>query len=104
VRRTTAAVGLPTLRLVRVAAGPWRLGGLQPGEWLEPPRPLEASEKIRQYLADPTSPPHRPMRWTPHVTVAAIAEREGALLFVEEAIQGRSCSTSPPATGRRTSR
>lgn len=33
VRRMTAAVGLPTLRLVRVAVGPWRLRGLQPGEW-----------------------------------------------------------------------
>jgi 23S rRNA pseudouridine2457 synthase len=33
VRRMTAAVGLPTLRLVRVAVGPRRLRGLQPGEW-----------------------------------------------------------------------
>ena len=33
VRRMTAAVGLPTLRLVRVQVGPWRLEGLQPGEW-----------------------------------------------------------------------
>ena len=33
VRRMTAAVGLPTLRLVRVAIGPWTLGNLQPGEW-----------------------------------------------------------------------
>jgi 23S rRNA pseudouridine2457 synthase len=33
VRRMTAAVGLPTLRLVRVAIGPHRLGGLAPGEW-----------------------------------------------------------------------
>lgn len=32
VRRMTAKVGLPTLRLVRVAIGPWRLDGLQPGE------------------------------------------------------------------------
>ncbi len=35
VRRMTAAVGLPTLRLVRVAIGPYRLDGLQPGEWRE---------------------------------------------------------------------
>lgn len=35
------------------------------------------------------------MRWTPHVTVAAIAEREGALLFVEEAIQGRLVLNQP---------
>ena len=32
VRRMTAAVGLPTLRLIRSAVGPWSLGGLQPGE------------------------------------------------------------------------
>ena len=33
VRRMTAAVGLPTLRLVRVAIGDWRLEDLQPGAW-----------------------------------------------------------------------
>ena len=33
VRRMTAAVGLPTLRLVRVAIGPHRLDGLLPGQW-----------------------------------------------------------------------
>jgi 23S rRNA pseudouridine2457 synthase len=32
-RRMTAAVGLPCLRLVRVAIGPLTLGTLQPGEW-----------------------------------------------------------------------
>lgn len=33
VRRMTAAVGLPTLRLVRVAIADYRLEALQPGEW-----------------------------------------------------------------------
>lgn len=33
VRRMTAAVGHPTLRLVRVAIGPVTLGDLKPGEW-----------------------------------------------------------------------
>ncbi|WP_416140110.1 pseudouridine synthase [Halomonas sp. HK25] len=33
VRRMTAHVGHPTLRLVRVAIGPWRLDALAPGEW-----------------------------------------------------------------------
>lgn len=33
VRRMTAAVGLPTLRLIRVRIGPWELGDLQPGSW-----------------------------------------------------------------------
>ena len=32
VRRMTAAVGLPTLRLIRVAVGPWRVEGLAPGQ------------------------------------------------------------------------
>lgn len=35
VRRMTAAVGLPTLRLVRVAMGPHRIDGLAPGHWRE---------------------------------------------------------------------
>jgi len=33
VRRMTAAVGLPTLRLVRAAIGPYRLDDLQPSQW-----------------------------------------------------------------------
>jgi 23S rRNA pseudouridine2457 synthase len=33
VRRMTAAVGLPTLRLVRVAIGPLRLDDLPVGAW-----------------------------------------------------------------------
>lgn len=33
VRRMTAHVGLPTLRLIRVAIGPWTLEGLAQGEW-----------------------------------------------------------------------
>ncbi len=35
VRRMTAAVGHPTLRLIRYSIGPWELGALQPGEWRE---------------------------------------------------------------------
>jgi 23S rRNA pseudouridine2457 synthase len=34
VRRMTAAVGHPTLRLVRAAIGPYSLEGLAPGTWL----------------------------------------------------------------------
>ena len=33
VRRMTAAIGHPTLRLIRVSIGPWSLGALQPGQW-----------------------------------------------------------------------
>ena len=35
VRRMTAAVGLPTLRLIRVAIGAFRAPGLAPGQWRE---------------------------------------------------------------------
>lgn len=37
VRRMTAAVGFPTLRLVRWAIDSWQLGELQPGQWRELP-------------------------------------------------------------------
>ena len=33
VRRMTAAIGFPTLRLVRWSIGEWHLGDLAPGEW-----------------------------------------------------------------------
>lgn len=48
VRRMTAAVGFPTLRLVRVQIGPYALEGLNPGEW----RSLA--------VAEPAAPTHRP--------------------------------------------
>lgn len=35
VRRMTAAIGHPTLRLVRTTIGKWHLSDLQPGEWLD---------------------------------------------------------------------
>jgi 23S rRNA pseudouridine2457 synthase len=41
VRRMTAAVGLPTLRLVRHRIGPWTISRLAPGKWRELP-PNEA--------------------------------------------------------------
>jgi 23S rRNA pseudouridine2457 synthase len=47
VRRMTAAVGLPTLRLVRYAVGPWSLAGLGPGEW----RSARASIRARSPTA-----------------------------------------------------
>jgi 23S rRNA pseudouridine2457 synthase len=37
VRRMTAAVGHPTLRLIRLSVGPWSVQGLAPGQWRELP-------------------------------------------------------------------
>ena len=57
VRRMTAAVGHPTLRLVRAAVGDLRLEvlGLAPGQW----RALTATEQ-RQILQAPVAQPRRP--------------------------------------------
>jgi 23S rRNA pseudouridine2457 synthase len=54
VRRMTAAVGFPTLRLLRYAIGDWTLEGLQPGQWRQLPEAEEAA-----FLAS-LPPPHRP--------------------------------------------
>ena len=50
VRRMTAAVGLPTLRLVRHRVGPWNIAGLAPGEWCEeePPAPAALAKFASQ--------------------------------------------------------
>lgn len=45
VRRMTAAVGHPTLRLVRVSIGDWHLGDLAPGQWREETIHLPAPAK-----------------------------------------------------------
>jgi pseudouridine synthase len=61
VRRMTAAVGHPTLRLVRVAIGPISLGHLAPGEWRELSEPeRQALQAIRdQAQRPPRSPQSR---------------------------------------------
>jgi 23S rRNA pseudouridine2457 synthase len=40
VRRMTAAVGLPTLRLIRYGVGPWSVDGLEPGAWRRAAAPV----------------------------------------------------------------
>jgi 23S rRNA pseudouridine2457 synthase len=45
VRRMTAAVGFPTLRLIRVAVGDWRLDRLAPGQWRQVNIPQEKQRK-----------------------------------------------------------
>ena len=52
VRRMTAAVGHPTLRLVRVGIGPLELGNLEPGSWRDlTPGELQA---LRNMLRQPS--------------------------------------------------
>jgi 23S rRNA pseudouridine2457 synthase len=46
VRRMTAAVGHPTLRLIRVRIGEFTLGDLQPGQWRE----LTNAERVAVFL------------------------------------------------------
>jgi len=45
VRRMTAAVGYPTLRLVRMQIDNWKLGNLQPGQWRELKLQKQGSKK-----------------------------------------------------------
>ncbi len=48
VRRMTARVGFPTLRLIRARIGPIGLDGLAPGEWREiPPATVDALRRTR---------------------------------------------------------
>lgn len=56
VRRMTAKVGHPTLRLIRWSVGEWTLAGLQPGQWRE--IPMESVDKERlQKLRQPKGRP-----------------------------------------------
>lgn len=61
IRHMTAAVGYPTLRLVRVAIGPVQVGSLQPGEW----RALTRAE-IEALQALWPAPAPRPKRLERH--------------------------------------
>lgn len=45
VRRMTAKVGFPTLRLLRLAIGPWTLEGMAPGAWREVAASLPGSAR-----------------------------------------------------------
>lgn len=56
VRRMTAKVGLPTLRLIRARIGPWGLESMQPGEWRETrelPTELQARPGTRASIRTP---------------------------------------------------
>lgn len=76
VRRMTAAVGFPTLRLIRHAIGDWTLDGLVPGEWkaidvdappathrrLSPGSAKPPKRAERDVVADADGVPERPAR------------------------------------------
>lgn len=53
VRRMTARVGFPTLRLIRWAVGDWTLEGLAPGQWRELESPGQPYPGQRVKGADP---------------------------------------------------
>lgn len=61
VRRMTAAIGFPTLRLVRVAIGQWQLDDLQPGEYRALELPATAQPKASP-AARSKHPRRRPAR------------------------------------------
>jgi 23S rRNA pseudouridine2457 synthase len=46
-RRMTAAIGHPTLRLIRWAIGEWTLDGMRPGEWREVEVEARTAERRR---------------------------------------------------------
>jgi len=59
VRRMTAAVGFPTLRLVRWRIGPWSLAGLASGAWRREPVSLPAEAKKTTERPAPRRPRRR---------------------------------------------
>ncbi len=60
VRRMTAAVGLPTLRLVRIQIGPLKLEGLSVGQWREL-TPPEVQELQHYCWGQPETFQHSPL-------------------------------------------
>jgi len=62
VRRMTAAVGYPTLRLIRYQVGDWSLEGIPPGEWkmitvadsIRPAKPTPKPTEVKHRAGKPT--------------------------------------------------
>ncbi len=58
IRRMTAAIGHPTLRLIRWRIGNWTLDGLRPGHWRELPIADSSPGRVRR---------HRDGAWSRHI-------------------------------------
>lgn len=69
VRRMTAKVGFPTLRLIRVRIGDWTLDGLAPGTW-RATTPPPALQSPRRPPAPPSGPSGRRQPATGRAKVA----------------------------------
>ena len=83
VRRMTAAVNLPTLRLVRAKVGDWTLEGLNPGEHTELRMPsLPTPSLAIKYANDQHADANRPRQEDVsvpdkiHLTVATVIEKD----------------------------
>ncbi len=64
VRRMTAAIGHPTLRLIRYSVGPWTIEGLEPGQWKVvecPPELMQAGPNPKRTISKKHTPktPHQ---------------------------------------------
>jgi len=57
IRHMTAAIGFPTLRLIRYSVGPWTLAGIAPGCWK-----IADTANLPPASAATNTPPRRPTR------------------------------------------
>ncbi|WP_230408972.1 pseudouridine synthase [Zooshikella harenae] len=62
VRRMTAAVGFPTLRLIRAQMGPWHIGELQPGDSMILQDPWQQIARYRSQQSQ-----HKPSKLRPKI-------------------------------------
>lgn len=59
VRKMTAAVGYPTLRLIRSQIGAWKIGNLAPGEWRYAELPEATKQRLQERMTKKANKPYR---------------------------------------------